>query len=102
MYTIIGATGHVGGIVAETLLQKGIQVRVVLRHNKHAELWKEKGAEVALADLFDPDSLTEAFNESKAVFLMTPPGFDLDDPISEHVFMLQNISIALKEANLRK
>ena len=48
MYVITGATGHTGNEVAEKLLAKGEQVRVVGRSAKRLEPFVKKGAEALL------------------------------------------------------
>ncbi|MBE4948163.1 NAD(P)H-binding protein [Chryseobacterium culicis] len=53
MYTVIGASGHVGSIVATELLNKGLSVQAILRNPTKAAQWQEKGAKVALADLLN-------------------------------------------------
>ncbi len=58
MYAIIGITGRVGGIVARTLLDTGLSVRAVVRDATKGVAWKERGSEVALADMNDASALT--------------------------------------------
>jgi uncharacterized protein YbjT (DUF2867 family) len=53
MYAIIGITGQVGGVVARTLLDTGLSVRAVVRDATKGVAWKERGSEVALADMND-------------------------------------------------
>jgi uncharacterized protein YbjT (DUF2867 family) len=48
-------------------------VRVVLRRAEQGEKWKALGAEVALADLNDVESMSAALSGAKAAFLLSPP-----------------------------
>jgi uncharacterized protein YbjT (DUF2867 family) len=73
MIVITGATGHTGHIVADTLLARGEQVRVIGRDEGRLGRFVQKGAEACVADLTDTISLPEAFVGSKAVYLMIPP-----------------------------
>jgi len=57
MYVITGATGHTGNEVAEKLLAKGEQVRVVGRSAKRLEPFVKKGAEAFVADITDTGAL---------------------------------------------
>ncbi|GEK78690.1 NmrA family NAD(P)-binding protein [Agrococcus baldri] len=72
MFTIIGATGHVGGAAAANLLDGGAPVRVVLRRPASADDWAARGAQVAIADLADTAALTEALRGSSGAFVMLP------------------------------
>ena len=43
MYAITGITGHVGGVVAKTLLDSGRQVRAVVRDAEKRDIWAALG-----------------------------------------------------------
>ncbi|MGY2290948.1 NmrA family NAD(P)-binding protein [Pseudomonas sp. SDO528_S397] len=76
MYTIMGVTGQVGAAVARTLLAAGEQVRVVVRDADKGAAWALQGCDVAVADATDKRSLSQAFKDSKGVFILLPPNFD--------------------------
>jgi uncharacterized protein YbjT (DUF2867 family) len=67
-----GATGAQGRPVAEQLLAKGHEVKIILRHPEGAESLKAKGANVFQGDLGNPDRLVAANEGVDAVFLMLP------------------------------
>jgi NAD(P)H dehydrogenase (quinone) len=75
MYTVMGVTGQVGAVVADTLLSQGQQVRVIVRNPEKAVTWRERGAEVAIANFDDVDALQSAFRGVKGAFVMIPPNF---------------------------
>jgi len=50
VYVIMGATGQVGGATAKALLAEGNKVRVVVRNEEKAKVWREYGAEPVFAD----------------------------------------------------
>ncbi len=79
MYTITGATGHTGRMVAELLLSKGEKVRAVGRSAEKLQPLVDKGAESVVADLMDTAAMTKAFKGAKAVYLMTPPNPTVDN-----------------------
>jgi len=76
MYAVTGITGQVGGGVARTLLDTGLSVRAVVRDAAKGIGWKERGCEVALADMNDAPALTAAFTRVKGVFVLIPSNFD--------------------------
>jgi uncharacterized protein YbjT (DUF2867 family) len=64
---VTGGTGKVGTEVVQALLRRGKSVRVLTR-NKEAKL--PDGAEVAIGDLLDPDSVRSALNGVDKLFLL--------------------------------
>src|SRR4051812_50198272 len=50
MFVISGVTGHVGSVVASTLLERGDNVRVIVRDAKKGEAWQRRGGEGGGAD----------------------------------------------------
>jgi uncharacterized protein YbjT (DUF2867 family) len=75
MYAIIGITGRVGGAIAQNLLAQGEKIRAIVRNIEKAAQWRDRGAEIALADVDDPNALASAFEGTDGVFLMVPPDF---------------------------
>src|SRR5277367_1664992 len=75
MYAIMGITGRVGSAIAENLLAQGEQIRAIVRNPEKAARWRDRGAEIAVADVDDPSSLASAFEGMDGVFLMIPPNF---------------------------
>lgn len=73
MFTVMGATGHTGNGIAQTLLNAGKKVRAIARsRSKLAEL-EALGAEVVTGDALDASFLTSAFTGAEAVYTMFPP-----------------------------
>jgi uncharacterized protein YbjT (DUF2867 family) len=64
---VTGGTGKVGREVVQALLRRGESVRVLTR-NKQAKL--PDGAEVAIGDLLDPDSVRSALHGVEKLFLL--------------------------------
>lgn len=78
MYTVIGATGNTGRVVAEILLTGGQAVRVVGRSEDRLAGFVDMGAEAAVGDVSDPDFVATACDEAGGVYCMIPPRYDLD------------------------
>jgi hypothetical protein len=75
MYAIMGITGRVGGAIAENLLAQGEQIRAIVRDPEKAARWRDRGAEIAVADCDDANALASAFEGTDGVFVMVPPNF---------------------------
>jgi uncharacterized protein YbjT (DUF2867 family) len=71
-FAVAGVTGNTGRVVAETLLEAGKRVRVIVRDREKAASFAARGAEVAIADLSDRDALTKALAGTQAAYLLVP------------------------------
>ncbi len=72
---VFGATGHVGGVIAERLLGAGRKVRVVARHADALGKLGARGAEVMAGDLSDAAFVRKATSGVAAAFVLLPPSF---------------------------
>src|SRR5580700_2465293 len=72
-YVILGATGNTGSIIADFLLSKGGNVRVVGRDVERLQRFVRKGAEAFPADMTDAAALTKAFSGARAAYAILPP-----------------------------
>ena len=79
MFVVTGATGNTGSVVAETLLQQGKQVKIVVRAQAKGEPWKAKGAQVAVADLADPSAFAAALKGAEGAYILLPPIYGAPD-----------------------
>lgn len=84
MYVVAGVSGNTGKVAAETLLQSGKQVRVLVRDAKKGEPWRAKGAEVAVADVGDLASLTRALEGAEGAYLLLPPNHAAADVLADN------------------
>lgn len=75
MFVVLGATGHTGSVVADTLLQRKQPVRIIVRSVEKGAAWKAKGAEVAVASLEDVPAMTKALAGAAGVYLLVPPNY---------------------------
>ncbi|MGS0624292.1 NmrA family NAD(P)-binding protein [Ralstonia sp. VS2407] len=98
----MGATGHVGGAVAQTLLASGEQVTILTRRPERAGRWRDKGASVAMADVEDVDSLRAAFRRGRRAFLLNPPADIAGDTDAAERRTIANILAALEDSGLEK
>jgi uncharacterized protein YbjT (DUF2867 family) len=97
MYVILGASGNTGSIIADSLLSKGGQVRVVGRDAGRLERFVRKGAEAFTANVGDAAALTKAFSGARAAYLMLPPVAAREDQERQSDAIAQ----AVKESGVR-
>jgi NAD(P)H dehydrogenase (quinone) len=69
MIVVTGATGHVGGLVARELEQRGEPMRLAVHDLSRTP--KIDGADVVRADYGDPASLDDALHEGDRVFMVS-------------------------------
>jgi uncharacterized protein YbjT (DUF2867 family) len=97
MYVILGASGNTGSIIANFLLSKGKEVRVVGRDSGRLQRFVDKGAEAFTAEMSDAAALTKAFSGARAAYLLLPPAKSREHQERES----DAIAKAVKESSLR-
>jgi acetylornithine/succinyldiaminopimelate/putrescine aminotransferase/nucleoside-diphosphate-sugar epimerase len=65
---ITGATGFIGGHLAERLVDEGLQVRCLSRARSDTSRLEKLGVEIAVGDLTDADSVARAAQDCQYVF----------------------------------
>ncbi len=75
LHVILGATGHVGGVIASRLLDQKRTVRVVGRDARRLDALAARGAEAVLGSVDDPAFAARALAGAGAAFLLIPPNF---------------------------
>ncbi len=78
MITILGATGRVGGKIADILVKKGEKVRLVARSADRLRPFVGKNAQAMAGDANDVEFLVKAFKDADAVFTLIPPKYNAD------------------------
>lgn len=100
MFVISGVTGNTGSIVAQTLIDQGQPVRVIVRSDAKGEPWKAKGAEVAVAEIIDTDAMTQALQGASGAYFLLPPDLTNDDFLGDSLKRADSIVAAAKAARL--
>jgi len=98
MYSVMGATGKVGGAVAASLLKAGLPVTAIVRDAAKGAAWVQRGATIAVADLENEAALARAFAGAAGVFVMLPPLFDPAPDFAESKRMSTSLRNALASA----
>ena len=101
MYVILGATGHTGSLVANTLLGKKKKVRAVGRDNTRLAAFTRRGAEAFTANITDEKALSRAFTDAEAVYAMIPPDLANDNYRGFQSLASNAIAKALENAGVK-
>jgi uncharacterized protein YbjT (DUF2867 family) len=96
-YVIVGASGNTGSIIADSLLLKGRNVRVMGRDTGRLQRFVRKGAEAFTADVSDAAALTKAFSGAGVAYLVLPPITSREDQERQS----DALAKAVKESGLR-
>ena len=67
MILVVGATGQLGGLIAQTLIERGRPVRILFREGSSCDALVAAGAEAVTGDLKDPTSLRAACANVEAI-----------------------------------
>lgn len=102
MIVVTGATGNVGGRIAEQLLGEGRKVRAVARNRDKLKGLADRGAEVAAGDLEDPSFLARVFAGAEAAFVLIPPNLAAADFPAWQDRVGESIVKALREARAKR
>jgi uncharacterized protein YbjT (DUF2867 family) len=102
MHIILGGTGNVGSAVARALLKRREPVLVVTRDSLKAKGLRQDGADVAIADMHDVETLRGIFRQGRRLFLLNPPAAPSSDAAAEERRSLAAILSAINGAGLEK
>lgn len=100
MYTVFGATGNTGKVVASQLLAQGKRVRAVVRDARKAEALRAQGAELRVADVWDSPSLAQLLEGAEGAYVMLPPRADTPDLVETERLLTDALARALSSARV--
>lgn len=69
-YIITGATGHLGNVVTRKLLEKGEDVKIVIRDEKQLEIFGKKNIDYVVGDIRDVEFLRSVIEKDSIVIHM--------------------------------
>jgi uncharacterized protein YbjT (DUF2867 family) len=102
MIAVMGATGHVGRQIVESLLAQGRPVRAIGRNPKALAELAEAGAEIAAGDAGDAGFLTEAFRGADVVHTLLPYNPASPDFRAEQARLGEAIVTAVQKSGVRR
>ena len=73
-YAVVGGTGGQGGAVVDALLERGCEVRALVRRSSsRSDALRLRGVDIAVADITDRAAIASAVDGCAGVFAMTTP-----------------------------
>jgi len=100
MYVIAGATGKTGSAVAESLLEQGKPIAVLVRSEEKGWPWRSKGAKTAVASLEDSTALASVLAEAEGAYLLIPPVYGEADPLQGRKEVVNALAAAVRESGI--
>ncbi|SLN30801.1 NAD(P)H azoreductase [Roseovarius albus] len=100
MFVISGVTGNTGSVAAQSLIDQGHPVRVIVRSEEKGTPWKAKGAEVSVAEIMDIDAMTKALEGASGAYFLLPPDLTNEDFLGDSLKRAEAIVEAAKAARL--
>lgn len=92
MYTIFGASGNTGRIVAEKLIAAGKRVRAVVRDSTKAP----PGSEAFVGNLSDRAAVVQALAGAEAAYLVVPPDLKSKDILGQNRAIAESYAEGLR------
>ncbi|ACO84001.1 NmrA family NAD(P)-binding protein [Clostridium botulinum] len=102
MNIILGATGQIGTMLVDNLLEQGQPVKAVIRNYSKAQELKNKGVEVFITDSFEVEALKKAFHGGSSVFLLTPENRKCENFLNETQMIINNYRKAILSSGITK
>lgn len=102
MYVIMGASGHVGSAVVETLRKRGEAVTILAHDLDHTAPFMDQDIQIAKADVNDVPSLRAALRGGTRAFLLNPPADTKTDTDAVELATVASILAALDGLELEK
>lgn len=97
---VTGATGRIGRLVVERLLERGVRVRAVNSHGDVPADWGAAGVEAVRSTAADAGALARAFEGAAGVVLLGEPAFTDADPVARAETASAAIAHALRCARV--
>jgi uncharacterized protein YbjT (DUF2867 family) len=101
MYTIMGATGNVGGKIADILIKKGEKVRLVAPSADQLRPFVGRQAEAFAGDALNHEFLAQSFKGADAVFTLIPTNLKAENFLAYADRIGESIVRALKATKVK-
>lgn len=99
-FVVAGVSGNTGSVVAECLIARRENVRVVVRERAEAAPWTARGVDVAIADLEDARSLARALRGARGAYLLIPPSVTAPSLRAHQTRVARSLAAAATESGV--
>jgi uncharacterized protein YbjT (DUF2867 family) len=101
---VAGATGQTGKRIVEQLIERGVEVKVLVRDHAKATAELPESVEIAVGDVLQPATLREALSGCQVLLTATgaAPSFDPTGPYKVDYEGTKNLVDAAKQANIEQ
>jgi uncharacterized protein YbjT (DUF2867 family) len=100
MFTVFGASGNTGSVVAKRLLDGGKKVRLFVRDPNKVAALRSRGAEVVAGDVLDANAVKSALAGAEGAYLLIPPDPRSTDFLGRGRRIVDDYLAALTEARV--
>ena len=100
MFTVFGANGNTGSVVARRLLDSGKKVCLVVRDPNKVAALRSRGAEVVTGDVTDASAVKSALAGAEGAYLLVPPDNKSNDLVGRGRRIVDNYLAGLTAAKV--
>lgn len=101
MIAILGATGNVGGKIADILMKKNIPIRLIARSADALKARVRQNVQAMAGDIGDTEFLVNALKDTDAVFTLIPPNPKADNFLAYADKIGESVCKAIELAKVR-
>ena len=101
-FVVLGATGHIGSAVVQSLVEAGESAIAIVRSREHAHRIAGPSVEIRIVDAMDSEGLHKIFREAKRAFLLNPPADPSFDTDAREMATAKSIANAVNGSGLEK
>jgi uncharacterized protein YbjT (DUF2867 family) len=100
MFVVAGATGKVGSVVADRLLDANKPVRAIVRDRAKAGRLASRGADIAVGDLGDAAFLAGVLRRTSGFFTLIPPDYTALDLFASQRRIADAVASAVRDSGV--
>ena len=99
---VTGATGNIGHVITEKLVEAGANVAVIARHPEKLNAAIREKVDVRQGDVTDAAFLAGATHDADTLFWLTPPDFAVADPAAYYRTIGETAAQAIQKNGIKR
>jgi uncharacterized protein YbjT (DUF2867 family) len=100
MFTVFGANGNTGAVVARRLIDAGKEVRLIVRNPDKVAALRSRGAEVVTGDVTNASMVASVLAGAEGAYLLVPPDNTSNDLVGRGRRIVDNYVAGLTTAKV--